>query len=103
MNRARSTVEIVLSAPYPQILYWMCMHFFGPVPQEALDFYTQPAMAERQFSMMYCPVGTGPYRFMSWTRGRRAGTATGSRLIWAPGAWAASSRPSTPASTVRWP
>ncbi|MDI6774943.1 MAG: ABC transporter substrate-binding protein [Verrucomicrobiota bacterium] len=53
--------RIVLKRKYPQILYWLCMHFFGPMPQEALDFYTQPAMAEKQFSINRCPVGTGPY------------------------------------------
>ena len=55
------TLKIVLKQKYPQILYWMCMHFFGPVPQEALDFYNQPAMIEKQFVVNRCPVGTGPY------------------------------------------
>ncbi len=55
------TLKIVLSQKYPQILYWMCMHFFGPMPQEALDFYNQPAMIEKQFVVNRCPIGTGPY------------------------------------------
>lgn len=55
------TYKVVLKRKYPQILYWMCMHFFGPVPQEALDFYAQPAMFEKQFNMTRCPVGSGPY------------------------------------------
>ncbi len=53
--------RVRLTRKYPQILYWMAMHFFGPVPQEALDFYEQPAMVARQFTLNRCPVGTGPY------------------------------------------
>jgi len=53
--------KIVLKRKYPQILYWMSMHFFAPVPVEAVDFYAQAAMIERQFSLAHCPVGTGPY------------------------------------------
>ncbi|MBT7702394.1 MAG: peptide ABC transporter substrate-binding protein, partial [Verrucomicrobia bacterium] len=55
------TYRITLTTKYPQILYWMCMHFFGPVPQEAIDFYAIPAVAAAQFSLNRCPVGTGPY------------------------------------------
>lgn len=54
-------LKIVLKRKYPQIIYWMCMHFFAAVPQEAIDFYRQPAMAEKQFSLNRCPVGSGPY------------------------------------------
>jgi oligopeptide transport system substrate-binding protein len=60
------TYKIVLKRKYPQILYWMCMHFFAPVPQEALDFYAQPAMVEKQFTMRRCPVGSGPYFLESY-------------------------------------
>lgn len=55
------TYKIILKRKYPQILYWMCMHFFCPVPQEAVHFYSQPSMVEKQFSLNRCPVGTGPY------------------------------------------
>lgn len=55
------TFRIVLKRKYPQILYWMCMNFFGTMPQEALDFYNQPAMIDRQFNINRCPVGTGAY------------------------------------------
>ncbi len=60
------TYKVVLKRKYPQILYWMCMHFFGPVPQEALDFYAQPAMVEKQFTMLRCPVGSGPYYMVTY-------------------------------------
>lgn len=55
------TFRLVLTRKYPQILYWMCMHFFGPMPREALEFYNFPAIRQRQFSINRCPVGTGPY------------------------------------------
>jgi len=53
--------KLVLKRKYPQIRYWLCMHFFSPTPQEALDFYNQPAMVRKQFNLNRCPVGTGPY------------------------------------------
>ncbi len=32
-------IKVTLKRKYPQIVYWMCMHFFAAVPQEAIDFY----------------------------------------------------------------
>ncbi len=55
------TFKIVLKRKYPQIRYWLCMHFLSAMPQEALDFYNQPEMIKRQFTINRCPVGTGPY------------------------------------------
>jgi len=55
------TYRITLTTKYPQILYWMSMHFFAPVPQEAIDFYALPAVTAAQFSLNRCPVGTGAY------------------------------------------
>jgi oligopeptide transport system substrate-binding protein len=58
-----STFTVSLTRRYPQILYWMCMHFFAPVPEEALRFYDQPPLIARQFTLNRWPVGTGPYMF----------------------------------------
>jgi ABC-type oligopeptide transport system substrate-binding subunit len=55
------TFKIVLKRKYPQILYWMAMQFFGPVPREAVEFYAEPALAARLIVMNCWPVGTGPY------------------------------------------
>jgi len=55
------TYRITLTTKYPQILYWMCMHFFAAVPQEAIDFYALPAVAAAELSLNRGPVGTGPY------------------------------------------
>jgi ABC-type transport system substrate-binding protein len=55
------TFTLALVRKYPQILYWMCMHFFAPVPAEAIDFYNQAPTIARQFSLNRWPVGTGAY------------------------------------------
>lgn len=53
--------RLILSRNYPQALYWMAMHFFSPMPQEALDFYRRPELAEQGISLGRWPVGTGAY------------------------------------------
>jgi len=51
-------LEIVLSQPNPQILYWFAMTFTSPLPWEALEYYDgkqgRPRLADH-------PVGCGPY------------------------------------------
>ncbi len=55
------TFEIVLKKSYPQILYWMTFNFFAPVPPEAIEFFNQRGMLERDMTFDLNPVGTGPY------------------------------------------
>ncbi len=55
------TFEVVLAHPYPQILYWMAMPFFTPVPPEAIAFYDQPVLRERSIVFDKNPVGTGSH------------------------------------------
>ncbi len=57
----RHTFEVVLLHPYPQMLYWMAMSFFAPVPPEAIEFYNQRPLLERGITFDRNPVGTGPY------------------------------------------
>ena len=57
----RYAFEIVLGEPYPQILFWMAMAFFAPVPPEAVEFFQQPVLLERAIVFDKSPVGTGPY------------------------------------------
>ena len=57
----RHTFRIVLKGAYPQFVYWLAMPFFAPMPWEADRFFSQPGMAERNFSLDWWPVGTGPY------------------------------------------
>ncbi len=55
------TFEIVLKDKYPQFLYWLAMSFFAPLPWEADVFYAQPGMAERNITLDWYPIGTGPF------------------------------------------
>ena len=55
------TLRITLKDDYPQFVYWLAMPFFAPMPWEADRFFQQPGMAERNFSLDWWPVGTGPY------------------------------------------
>ncbi len=57
----RYTYRITLHGKYPQLLYWLAMPFFGPVPAEADAFYSQPGMKDRNITLDWYPVGTGPY------------------------------------------
>lgn len=57
----RHTFEIDLTQKYPQFVYWLAMPFFAPVPWEADAFYSQPGMAERNLTLDWHPLGTGPY------------------------------------------
>ena len=57
----RHTYRITLKGAYPQFLYWLSMPFFAPVPPEADRFYDQPGMAERNLTLDWWPIGTGPY------------------------------------------
>ena len=57
----RYTYRIKLKGKYPQFLYWLAMPFFAPVPREADRFYSQPGMAEKNLTLDWYPVGTGPF------------------------------------------
>ncbi len=57
----RSRYRITLRGKYPQFIYWLAMPFFAPVPQEVDRFYSQPGMQERNLTLDWYPVGTGPY------------------------------------------
>ena len=58
----RYTYRVILKAKYPQFIYWLAMPFFSPMPKEAIDFYSQPVMKERNITIDRFPVGTGAYR-----------------------------------------
>ena len=57
----RYTYRITLNGKYPQFLYWLAMPFFAPVPREVDYFYSQPGMQEKNLTLDWYPVGTGPY------------------------------------------
>ncbi len=57
----RYTYQIKVHGKYPQLLYWLAMPFFAPIPPEADKFYTQPGMKEKNLTLDWYPVGTGPF------------------------------------------
>ncbi|OGT88134.1 MAG: peptide ABC transporter substrate-binding protein [Gammaproteobacteria bacterium RIFOXYA12_FULL_61_12] len=57
----RHRFSIRLKGVYPQFVYWLAMPFFAPMPWEAVRFYSQPGMEERNISLDWYPVGTGPF------------------------------------------
>lgn len=57
------TVRIRLTAPYPQLLWVLAMHYASVVPREAVEYYGEA------FTMH--PVGTGPFRLKAWRRNHR--------------------------------
>ena len=57
----RYRYRITINGKYPQLLYWLAMPFFAPVPPEADRFYSQPGMTQRNITLDWYPVGTGPY------------------------------------------
>jgi len=57
----RYTYRIKVRGKYPQMLYWLAMPFFAPMPPEVDRFYAQPGLSERNITLDWYPVGTGPY------------------------------------------
>ena len=55
------TFRIRIKGRYPQFAYWLAMPFFAPVPREADRFFSQPGMAEKNLTLDWWPVGSGPY------------------------------------------
>jgi len=56
-----TTYRITVRGKYPQFAYWLAMPFFSPMPQEAERFYAQAGMKERNLTLDWWPVGSGPY------------------------------------------
>ena len=57
----RYTYQIKIKGVYPQLVYWLAMPFFAPMPVEADQFYSQPGLKEQNISLDWYPVGTGAY------------------------------------------
>ncbi|MGH8765747.1 MAG: ABC transporter substrate-binding protein, partial [Burkholderiales bacterium] len=55
------TYRVTLKGRYPQFVYWLAMPFFAAMPWEADRFFAQAGMAERNFTLDWWPVGSGPY------------------------------------------
>jgi oligopeptide transport system substrate-binding protein len=57
----RYRYRIRIKGKYPQLRYWLSMPFFAPMPAEADRFYSQAGLIERNITLDWYPVGTGPY------------------------------------------
>ena len=55
------TYRIKVVGKYPQFAYWLAMPFFSPMPVEAERFYAQAGMREKNLTLDWWPVGSGPY------------------------------------------
>ena len=58
----RYTYQIRIRGKYPQLVYWLSMPFFAPMPWEADVFYQQAGMQERNISLDWYPIGTAAYQ-----------------------------------------
>ncbi len=52
---------ITIKGVYPQFFYWLAMHFFAPIPWEADRFYNNPGFKEKNLTLDWYPIGTGPF------------------------------------------
>ncbi|HSN24276.1 MAG TPA: ABC transporter substrate-binding protein, partial [Methylomicrobium sp.] len=57
----RYRYRIRIKGKYPQFSYWLAMPFFAPMPWEADAFYGQPGFSEKNITLDWYPVGTGPF------------------------------------------
>jgi ABC-type transport system substrate-binding protein len=69
LDRHRLRIRVI--GKYPQFKYWLAMTFLAPIPWEAEKFYAQPGMAEKNLTLNYWPVGTGPYMPTEYVENRR--------------------------------
>ncbi len=69
--RDRYTYRLKIKGKYPQFRYWLAMPFFAPMPWEAERFYAQPGMAQRNITLDWYPVGTGPFMLTENNPNRR--------------------------------
>ena len=55
------TYKIKIRGKYPQFMYWLAMPFFAPIPWEAEQFYAQKVLKDKNITLDWYPVGSGPY------------------------------------------
>lgn len=55
------TYQVRIKGKYPQFKYWLAMPFFAPMPWEADYFHAQAGMKDKNLTLHWYPIGTGPY------------------------------------------
>jgi ABC-type transport system substrate-binding protein len=73
--------EIALVKKYPQLLQWMTLPFFGPIPREVDLFYAQGPLKKKDISLDRWPVGTGPFRLVRAERNREMAMEKNARYV----------------------
>lgn len=53
--------KIRIKGKYPQFIFWLAMPFFAPMPWEADAFYSQKGLIDKNITLDWQPLGTGPY------------------------------------------
>lgn len=59
------TLTITIIGRYPQFLFWLAMPFFSPVGPEVDRFYHNPGFVDRNLTLDWWPVGSGPFLMAS--------------------------------------
>jgi len=55
------TLTITINGRYPQFVFWLAMQFFSPIAPEVDRFYHNPGFADRNLTLDWWPVGSGPF------------------------------------------
>ncbi len=59
LNKYQYSIKI--KGKYPQFRFWLAMPFFAPMPWEADVFYKQEGLKQKNITLDWFPIGTGPY------------------------------------------
>jgi ABC-type transport system substrate-binding protein len=59
------TLAITIKGRYPQFVFWLAMPFFSPIAPEVDRFYHNPGFAERNLTLDWWPVGSGPFMMVT--------------------------------------
>lgn len=58
---SRYHYKVRIKGKYPQFKFWLAMPFFAPMPWEADVFYQQKGLNDKNITLDWFPIGTGPY------------------------------------------
>jgi ABC-type transport system substrate-binding protein len=63
--------RIRIKGKYPQFKYWLAMPFFAPMAWEVDAFYAQQELIDKNITLDWYPVGSGPYMLTENNPNRR--------------------------------
>lgn len=58
---SRYRYKVRIKGKYPQFKFWLAMPFFAAMPWEADVFYQQKGLSDKNITLDWFPIGTGPY------------------------------------------